>query len=196
MPALFETKVYAEKLISVGLKRLNKDLLSEVEKIHEIDTAGIEWSKKNYIAGYTSYGSITNLHKISPTFNDLEKNINKHVQKYVKQLGFKMGKSNFWMNSCWINIMPKHAHHSFHIHPLSFISGTYYLQVPKGVSCIKFEDPRLGYFMNSPERDAFYSHEPKEGQVVLFESWLRHEVPAHTASDERISISFNYSWDH
>ncbi len=30
------------------------------------------------------------------------------------------------------------------------------------------------------------------GSVLLWESWLRHEVPAGTAKDERISISFNY----
>jgi uncharacterized protein (TIGR02466 family) len=33
-----------------------------------------------------------------------------------------------------------------------------------------------------------------QGQVVLFESWLRHEVPPNPAAGERISISFNYSW--
>ena len=32
------------------------------------------------------------------------------------------------------------------------------------------------------------------GQLVLFESWLRHEVAANPLAAERISISFNYSW--
>jgi uncharacterized protein (TIGR02466 family) len=31
------------------------------------------------------------------------------------------------------------------------------------------------------------------GAVVLFESWLRHEVPANPGA-ERISVSFNYGW--
>jgi uncharacterized protein (TIGR02466 family) len=30
------------------------------------------------------------------------------------------------------------------------------------------------------------------GKVVLFESWLRHEVPPNPAAAERVSISFNY----
>ena len=30
--------------------------------------------------------------------------------------------------------------------------------------------------------------------LVLFESWLRHEVPPNPVAAERISISFNYSW--
>jgi len=32
------------------------------------------------------------------------------------------------------------------------------------------------------------------GTLVLFESWLRHEVPPNPVAAERISISFNYSW--
>ena len=31
------------------------------------------------------------------------------------------------------------------------------------------------------------------GGLLLFESWLRHEVPMNRAG-ERISISFNYNW--
>jgi len=34
----------------------------------------------------------------------------------------------------------------------------------------------------------------RTGAVVLFESWLRHEVPANESAGERVSISFNYSW--
>jgi uncharacterized protein (TIGR02466 family) len=32
------------------------------------------------------------------------------------------------------------------------------------------------------------------GNVILFESWLRHEVAANRVADERISISFNFNW--
>jgi len=31
--------------------------------------------------------------------------------------------------------------------------------------------------------------------VILFESWLRHEVPPARFAGERISISFNYAWN-
>jgi uncharacterized protein (TIGR02466 family) len=34
----------------------------------------------------------------------------------------------------------------------------------------------------------------RAGYYVLFESWLRHEVPPNPAAGERVSISFNYSW--
>ena len=35
---------------------------------------------------------------------------------------------------------------------------------------------------------------PKVGDVLFWESWLRHEVPMNMAEDERISVSFNYKW--
>jgi len=31
------------------------------------------------------------------------------------------------------------------------------------------------------------------GTVLIWESWLRHEVPANAAKAERISVSFNYA---
>jgi uncharacterized protein (TIGR02466 family) len=36
------------------------------------------------------------------------------------------------------------------------------------------------------------SETPKEGTLLLWESWLRHEVPLNRAEGERISVSFNY----
>jgi uncharacterized protein (TIGR02466 family) len=32
------------------------------------------------------------------------------------------------------------------------------------------------------------------GHVVLFESWLRHEVAQNPVTAERVSVSFNYDW--
>ena len=64
------------------------------------------------------------------------------------------------------------------------------------------EDPRLDRFMAAPPRraDARIENKPwvvipaEAGKVVLFESWLRHEVAPNPVRTERISISFNYNW--
>jgi uncharacterized protein (TIGR02466 family) len=66
---------------------------------------------------------------------------------------------------------------------------------------LKLEDPRLPLMMNAPGRSAdapesaqtFVYMPPAPGTVFLWESWLRHEVPAGDAKSERISVSFNYS---
>jgi uncharacterized protein (TIGR02466 family) len=41
---------------------------------------------------------------------------------------------------------------------------------------------------------SFVSLPAKAGDIVLFESWLRHEVPPNPTASPRISISFNYNW--
>ncbi|MGE5085724.1 MAG: 2OG-Fe(II) oxygenase family protein [Bacillota bacterium] len=199
---LFPTSIYYAPLKPTGITQLNKDLKQESLKFSEIDEEGQLWSLKNYKGGYTSYGSIAQMHQVSSTFGDLERDINKHVRKFIKYLEMDINPKELRMTSCWINIMPPNVTHTMHLHPLSVISGTYYVQTPKNCSAIKFEDPRLDSFMATPPRkhdakDAnkrHYSLEPQEGHVVLFESWLRHEVPANESNKERISISFNYDW--
>lgn len=48
---------------------------------------------------------------------------------------------------------------------------------------------------NAQERNQrFVELKPQAGHLVLFESWMRHEVPQNQSSTERISISFNYDW--
>lgn len=192
----FATPVYYEKLKSTSLVRFNEQLLDECYALSEDDVAGQKWSKKNYLGGYSSYSSINNLHEISPTFAALQKEIAKHVAKFSKELKFELGSNKLQMTDCWLNIMPQGTVHGMHIHPISTISGTYYLKTPKGCSSISFEDPRLINFMAAPtKKDApIVEYEAKEGHVVLFESWLRHAVSANPVPAERISISFNYNW--
>jgi uncharacterized protein (TIGR02466 family) len=36
---------------------------------------------------------------------------------------------------------------------------------------------------------------PAVGDVLLWESWLRHEVVMNQSEDERVSVSFNYRWE-
>jgi uncharacterized protein (TIGR02466 family) len=200
--AWFPTFIYVEKLQATGLVRLNDDLADECRQLRDYDDEGREWSDKNYPGGYTSYASMHQLHGFSSTFAGLEKKITKHVRAYAKSLDMDLRNRSIRMTDCWVNIMPPTAAHSLHLHPNSFISGTYYVRTPKGCSGLKFEDPRLSKFMASPPKLAdarpenrLYTTYPAEaGNVILFESWLRHEVAANRVEDERISISFNYAW--
>jgi len=201
MHKLFPSLVLQDKVQSPSSK-LHRELLQESYKFREIDKLGQAWSKKNYPGGYTSYGSLATMYDISPTFNELRLKIDKVVHQYIRDLDMDVKPKDIQMCSLWINIMPAKVTHTMHIHPLSVISGSFYVQVPKGTSCFKLEDPRLVGFMASPPRRAkakkdnqrFIELSPKAGEVVLFESWLRHEVPANPIAKDRVSISFNYHW--
>jgi uncharacterized protein (TIGR02466 family) len=199
---MFPTQVYVSHLRQAGWLRFNRELLRECQQVREYDVAGQKWCLDNYPGGYTSYGSLCQMQRMSSTFATLEKKINRHVKAYVRALELDMSGRELTMTDCWINIMPQHVVHGLHIHPTSTISGTYYVQTPKGCSGLKFEDPRLDRFMASPPRKADCRPENRPwitvpaqaGNVALFESWIRHEVPINQRSAERISISFNYNW--
>lgn len=166
------------------------------------DEAGQAWCEENDYPGYTSYASLTDLAWRFPIFADLTTILDAHVAAFVEDAQFDLDGRALKLEDIWINILPEGGMHSSHIHPHSVISGTTYVAMPKGTSAIKFEDPRSQMLMASPTRlktarrelKTFVYVAPEVGDVLLWESWLRHEVPMNMSEEDRISVSFNYSW--
>jgi len=200
--SLFVTRLYRAQLSELGKPVDISELESSCWSIADDDEAGQEWCEKNGYPGYTSYASLTDLGWRFPAFKDLIKVLDKHVAVFAKDLEFDLDGKKLKLEDIWINILPEGGIHTSHIHPHSVISGTTYIAVPEGASAIKFEDPRLAMMMAAPARakDAraemrsFNYVAPQPGDILLWESWLRHEVPMNMAEDERISVSFNYGW--
>lgn len=200
--AWFPTLIHDAPLMRKGLAALNHELQREAQQIRDNDARGRRWSRDKYPQGYTSYGSLNQLHRMSSTFIELERRLRRHVRAFARRLDFDLGGLSLEMTDCWVNIMPRHAAHGLHLHPTSTISGTYYVKTPRGCSMLKFEDPRLASMMAAPPRIAvprpenrsFVYYPVEAGRVILFESWLRHEVAANRSAGERISISFNWNW--
>jgi uncharacterized protein (TIGR02466 family) len=199
---LFPTQVYKAQLGARHVRALNLRLLRECRQLRADDAHGRRWSARNYAGGYTSYSSAHRLHQLSPTFAALARSLDRHVARFAQRLDFDLRARQLVMTDCWVNIMAAGAAHPWHLHPLASISGTYYVQVPRGAPGIRFEDPRLERFMAAPPRRAaarrtnrsWIALAARAGQVVLFESWLRHEVSPYARAAERVSVSFNYNW--
>jgi uncharacterized protein (TIGR02466 family) len=192
--ALFPTLIYTAALQRRSARAFNARLLREIRQLRHDDEAGRKWSARNYRGGFTSYGSANRLHKLSPTFAALEKLVVPHVRRFSRALDLDLEHRPLAMTDCWANIMPPGVAHGLHLHPLSTISGIYHVQTPAGSPGVKFEDPRLDRMMAAPPRQAWVLVPALVGQVMLFESWLRHEVPPNRADAERMSVSFNFSW--
>jgi uncharacterized protein (TIGR02466 family) len=195
---LFPTLVYRGRLQHAGWQAFNKRLLQECLQLRADDVGGQRWSEKNYPGGYTSYNSVSRMHEVSPTFAELQRRLSRHVRSFAADLEFDLEQRELTMTDCWVNIMPRQVVHSLHLHPLATISGTYYAKTPRGCPGLKFEDPRLDRFMAAPPRTGagrpWVVIAAEAGTLVLFESWLRHEVPPNQRAAERVSISFNYGW--
>jgi uncharacterized protein (TIGR02466 family) len=200
--ALFPTRIYQAQFSPRSGAVLNERLLRECLQLRRDDAAGRRWSQQCYPGGYTSYQSVHKLHELSPTFGDLQARLAPHVARFAAALEWDLAGRRLEMTDCWVNINPRGTTHGLHLHPLSSLSGTYYVRVPRGAPGLKFEDPRLARFMAAPPRrpDAARENRPwvtmpaRAGGFLLFESWLRHEVPTNPVRGERVSISFNYHW--
>ena len=196
---LFATQIHRAQLS--GAVVLNAELKRVCLAIAAQDRAGQRWAREHGYRGYTSYASLDDLPQRATAFELLKKRINREVALFARELDFERKGRRLKLDSLWLNVMPQGGVHGGHIHPHSAISGTYYVALPKGASAIKFEDPRLPLMMAAPARKAkarghnqtFVSVAPTPGTVLLWESWLRHEVPQNKARGQRISISFNYS---
>ena len=179
-----------------GQASLNKRLLAEIESFSAQDRMGRQWSEENYRGGYTSYASLSDMHHRSPLFLEFSEKLQPHAEAFAKAQGWDMRGMNLEMTALWMNVMPQNTYHTLHLHPHSVISGAYYVSTPKGSVSLKLEDPRMGLYMNAPlsrKRSLYQEITPAAGTFVLFDSWLRHEVPPNRSSQPRISLSFNYS---
>jgi uncharacterized protein (TIGR02466 family) len=181
---------------------LLQELLTASLSISEDDEAGQAWCEEKGYPGYTSYASLDDLPWRVPEFKTLVKVLDAHVAAFSDHLEYDLKKGKLKLDALWINILPTGGMHSGHIHPHSVISGTTYLAVPEGAGALKFEDPRLPMMMAAPPRKAnasrplqsFVYETPQAGTILLWESFLRHEVPMNLSDEERVSLSFNYAW--
>lgn len=184
---LFVTRLYEAELADEALLA---DLAHSIRALAQDDAAGQRWSKEHRYPGYTSYASLNDLPKRDPAFADLAKLLTRHAQSFAKELGWDAKPK---LDSLWVNLLKSPGHHSGHIHPHSILSGTLYVEVPAGSGAIRFEDPRLPMMMAAPQRpDTFVSVQPHPGLLLMWESWLRHEVLPGTGRGERLSVSFNF----
>jgi uncharacterized protein (TIGR02466 family) len=199
---LFVTRLYRARLSERGKKVDMDELHASCLAIAEDDEAGQAWCEENGYPGYTSYASLDDLPWRFPAFKALVPVLDAHVAAFAAELAFDLGDRKLKLDSLWINILPEGGSHAAHIHPQSVISGTLYVAMPDGASAIRFEDPRLPMLMHAPTRikdaprelQTFVKVAPSVGDVMLWESWLRHDVPLNMSDDERISVSFNYGW--
>ena len=195
--ALFPTLLYEADL---GNEALLATLAHSIRTLALDDAAGRRWSRDHGYKGYTSYASLADLPRRDPAFADLAKLLVKHATTLAADLAFDLPRKPR-LDSLWVNLMRSPGHHSAHIHPHSILSGTLYVEVPANAGAIRFEDPRLASQMAAParradapdDRRAFVTVTPRPGQLLLWESYLRHEVLPGTTKADRLSISFNFA---
>jgi uncharacterized protein (TIGR02466 family) len=129
-------------------------------------------------------------------FSDFILEIEKQGNNFAKKLEIcqKVKLSNLW-----ININGYKDFNRRHTHQSSILSGVFYVKVPDKFSKLRFYHPAFHLMMRDWDVDIKYNEYtsdiwniiPEEGKLVLFPSWLEHEVDQNLSQEKRISISFN-----
>jgi len=169
-----------------------------------LDKYVIDYCKKNKTetkSNINGYQSNNILEKPNSRISSFIDSLTSPVKVFSSSLRLKQ---SIQLNNMWFNINKPGATNKLHNHPQSIISGVYYLKVPKDSGNIIFYNPASelmssylpNSFVNSYDRynANSWSITPKENYLILFPSWLRHEVSKNDSKKDRISIAFNYSF--
>jgi uncharacterized protein (TIGR02466 family) len=192
---LFVTLLHESRIVDLALLAA---LAHSIRTLAADDMAGRRWSRENGYSGYTSYASLDDLTRRDPAFADLKRILEQSAAAFARELAWDHRPK---LDSMWVNLLKGGGHHPAHIHPHSVLSGTLYVETPPGSGAIRFEDPRLAMMMAAPVRGSgapealrsFVDFSPEPGLLLLWESWLRHEVRQGKAKAERLSVSFNFA---
>ena len=126
-------------------------------------------------------------------FSSLKEFILKSSSNFLLELGHVF--EDLQISNSWANVNPKNTQVKKHSHSNSYISGVFYLTEGSEIMFInplidlwKFLPSKKTQNLTYRQRD-FYFHSIKSGQLILFPSFLEHQVlPSY---NNRISIAFN-----
>ena len=116
-------------------------------------------------------------------------------------MGFDRARYRAKMSTFFATVAEKHSRHGSHRHERCEVSGVYYVRAPRGSAALLLHSPLEAYksasllhaFQPDGAWQQFYTRiVPSEGRLVLFPSWLEHEVEVHRIDSPRISISVNF----
>ncbi len=160
----------------------------------------------------TDYQGVGFLHRPEPEIAWLRNEITDTLRGYFLHCGISY--QVHWDIQAWANVNRLGDYHTPHNHGWSYLSGTYYVDMPvsntsdaardKSMSpaAITFSDPRYGAYRHSiaedPNDQARHTINPKPGTLLMWPASLVHYVHPNHSNEARISISFNVilEWDN
>ena len=137
-------------------------------------------------------------------FNNIDWLLKEITNKVFKAISYYSNKDSVFSNAFeninkeqlkihyWTNINLPGSRNVMHSHKSAIFSGVYYVQ-GTDTGSLRIINPAniLGECNNlSPFTRDFY-YEPKDRDLILWPSWLPHEVETNTSKRERINIAYD-----
>lgn len=130
-------------------------------------------------------------------FLDFGNKIKKYGSEYMRKLGYDLSDDELEI-FIFASEMHKGDTHRIHTHQNAILSGVFYLSVPENSADINFYDPRpFRKFVSYPvveQTEVTWESvrfSPSKGLLLIWESWIEHEVPINNSDDGRITLVFN-----
>ena len=127
---LFPTVVWRAEITPDACRRINEAIVAKLAALRR-GTAALS-TGRGWQSGH-------DLHKLD-AFRELTESIDVTVRDVLDYL--RIGEVAFQITGCWANVNAPGAAHGLHSHPNNFLSGVYYVRVPRGGDTINFHDPR------------------------------------------------------
>jgi uncharacterized protein (TIGR02466 family) len=138
-----------------------------------------------------------------PAIAWLRECIRRTAADYCRRAGMRYAID--WSLQGWANVNRLGDYHDPHNHPHAYLSGTYYVRVPRSRAtprnradvrpgCITFYDPRVAnmtVLRDDPQSEPELTVAPAAGMILLWPSFVMHFVHPNLSDEARISISFN-----
>ena len=188
---LFPDPIFHYKL--ENYKQINKELLNYILELQKKDKKGNNRSNRG---GWHS----PNFDIVNPgppiNFINSFKDFLKHIIE--DEIGWEYVPNKQRVVAMWAIINKKNSYNVKHNHQNCYLSSAYYIKKPKNSGDITFYDPKESKTYRFPEveKHTNYSAEsvtikPEEGDLLIFPSYLYHDVGVNLSDEERIVVSFN-----
>ena len=176
--SIFATPLYK----SDNYYKFSDKELKFLKSLEMIDNRGNEVTKEKHLFEHEEMSQLKNW---------CEKNLN----YFMEQMG-KMESAEFYITQSWLNKTVPQKHHHSHMHPNSIISAVLYVEGP---TCPTFFYNRDSFnnftFFDRIKGNPFTANKVgvvnEPGRLVLFPSYLHHEVDVNKGNSDRYTISFN-----
>lgn len=170
------------------------ELADKVEEIYLQNIDKMEHSPAHYGDFFRKEGRVLNIQTDTP---DLFKEILNCRATYIHETGLDSseGICEFWTQ----DYRDPGQHHRRHCHGIHGISGVYWIRANENAQPLTFYNPNSLTSYARYQKDTAFSFiefnvMPEKGKMVLFPSYLEHEVQQSGPDVVRTTLAFNFPW--